>query len=56
MWVVLPACVSGHHVCAVPTEAKEDPVGLELWMVVNHHVGAGSKPGSSRRAASALIH
>lgn len=55
-WVVLLACLSGHHVCAVPTEAKEDSLDLEVWMVVNYHVGAGTKPGSSRRAANALIH
>lgn len=45
MWVVLPACLSGHHVYAVPTEDKEDSLDLELWMVVNYHVGAGTKPG-----------
>lgn len=38
---VLPACMYVHHLCAVPLEAREglDPLGLELQLVVSHHVG-----------------
>lgn len=31
-----------------------DPLGLELQIIVSHHVGVGNKPGSSGRTAHAL--
>lgn len=34
---ILPACVSAHHMCAVPAEAKtvSDALGLELQLVTS---------------------
>jgi hypothetical protein len=34
---ILPACVSVHHMCAVPAEAKtvSDALGLELQLVTS---------------------
>jgi hypothetical protein len=37
--------MSVHHVCLAPTEIRrvdQDPLDLELPMVVSHHVGAGN--------------
>lgn len=40
---VLPACVSANHMCVwCPQKKKKralDPLGLELQMVLSHHVG-----------------
>ena len=38
---VLPACMSMHHMCAVPSEAREDirSPELELQMTVSFHIG-----------------
>jgi hypothetical protein len=40
---VLPASVSAYHMpawCPVMPEKVPDPLELELWIVVSHHVGA----------------
>lgn len=37
---VLPACVTMHHVCAVPTEESVRSSGLELQIVVSYDEGA----------------
>ena len=39
---ILPACLSGQHMCAWCLEASY-PRELELWMAMSHHVGAGNQ-------------
>jgi hypothetical protein len=48
---VLPACMSVHHMHAVPTE-ESDPLELELRMALSCQLG--SELRSFGRAASAL--
>lgn len=50
---VLPACISGQHVCAIREGQR---MNLESEMAVSHCVGVGIKPVSSGRTASALSH
>ena len=40
---VLPAYMSVHHVCSVPTEAEQGicPSGTGFTLVLSHHVDAG---------------
>lgn len=42
---VLPVCMSVYHLCTWYPQRPEEgvsPLGLELWVVVNHLVGAGN--------------
>lgn len=48
---VLPACISGHHVCATREGQR---MNLESEMAVSPCVGVGIKPASSGGTASAL--
>lgn len=43
-----------YYICK--PEDISDLLGLELWTVVNCHMGSGNKPGLSKRRASALNH
>lgn len=49
---VLPACVSVHHMCAMPFDLLE----LELWTVVSHMCAVGTNLRVSARATCALNH
>ena len=56
---ILSAQSAGHHVHAVPTEARRGhqvsgPLESELQMVVRYHVGAGNEPVSFGRATNIL--
>lgn len=42
---VLPACMSGDHMCEVSTEVRKGmsgPLELELQLVVSYHVDVGN--------------
>lgn len=45
--VVLPACMSVYHACAVLTEARGGPLELELRMAINYLKVLGTAPWSS---------
>lgn len=55
---VLPGYVFESHVCDTHKVQKRllDPLELELKAVVNHHMGAGTEPGTSAKVVSALNH
>lgn len=55
---VLPVYVFESHVCDTLKVQKRllDPLELELKAVVNHHMGAGTEPGTSAKVVSALNH
>lgn len=43
---ILPECISVHHMHEVPSEARRGCQVLlepEFYIVVNHHVGAGTQ-------------
>lgn len=42
---VLPAFISVYHICAWYLELSEEGIrslGMELQMIVNHHIGVGN--------------
>jgi hypothetical protein len=45
MYECLPECMSVHHVCVVPEDARTGVrlLGLELQMVVSLHMGTGNR-------------
>lgn len=56
---VLYLCEFMCTTCADAQEGQKkalDPLELELKAVVNHHMAAGTEPGTSERVVSALNH
>ena len=53
----VPDCSEVYHICAGTPEVQKkapDPMVLELQAFESRHVGSGTEPRSSGRAASAL--
>lgn len=56
---VLPVCMYVYHMHTWylwMLERTSDPLELNLWAVLSHHVGTRAKPVSSAKTANALNH